>query len=393
MLLLFLFWSIIFIENISITEEGNIVGQEDDVKTTEVNLDENEPTCEEQEETKKKRKGSRGPRPFPQNSLREALDVSIAIRDHNAGNPWDSEQLAKSLNSSAKSKKMFYLTASSRDYGLTTGTSSGKIIELTSLGRKIVFPTGSQQEHQALQQAFFNIDIFKSVFEYYQNGKLPEKQYLFNTLQETFNLPQTYHEEFFNVYTDNISYLNEKGIEVSGESSISHNSSTEIVSNTKLSTIKTFNGKELFVIMPFSEKTDKFPNGFFDEVFNSLIVPASANAGFVAQTAQKNGSDIIHKTIVNSIFNAEIILADLTEHNPNVLFELGLAIAFKKKVAIIRAKGTNAIFDVDNSMRVLDYNPNLWKSTVEMDIEKLTNHLKSTLESDDSMYLDIFLDQ
>ena len=212
-------------------------------------------------------------------------------------------------------------------------------------------------------------------------------------MQETFNLPQTYHEEFFNVYTDNISYLNEKGIAVSGESSISHNSSTEIVSNTKLSTIKTFNGKELFVIMPFSEKTDKFPNGFFDEVFNSLIVPASANAGFVAQTAQKNGSDIIHKTIVNSIFNAEIILADLTEHNPNVLFELGLAIAFKKKVAIIRAKGTNAIFDVDNSMRVLDYNPNLWKSTVEMDIEKLTNHLKSTLESDDSMYLDIFLDQ
>lgn len=287
---------------------------------------------------------------------------------------------------------MFYLTASSRDYGLTTGTSYGKIVELTTLGRKIVFPTDSQQEHQALQQAFLNIDIFKSVFEYYKNGTLPEKQYLFNTLQETFNLPQSYHEEFYTVYTDNISYLNEKGIAVSDRKS-SHDSSAMNTSNTALSTVKTSNSQELFVIMPFSEKTDKYPNGFFDEVFNSLIVPASANAGFVAQTAQKNGSDIIHKTIVNSIFNAKIILADLTEHNPNVLFELGLAIAFKKKVAIIRAKGTNAIFDVDNSMRVLDYNPNLWKSTVEMDIQKLTKHLESTLESDDSMYLDIFLNQ
>ncbi len=35
-------------------------------------------------------------------------------------------------------------------------------------------------------------------------------------------------------------------------------------------------------------------------------------------------------------------------------------------------------FDVDNSMRVLDYNPNLWKSTLEMDTEKLTNHILAT---------------
>ena len=95
--------------------------------------------------------------------------------------------------------------------------------------------------------------------------------------------------------------------------------------------------------------------------------------------------------IVNSIYNSELILADLTEHKPNVLFELGLAIAFKKRVAIIRAKGTNAIFDVDNSMRVLDYSPNLWKSTLEMDVEKLAKHIEATATSDDISYLDIFL--
>ena len=43
----------------------------------------------------------------------------------------------------------------------------------------------------------------------------------------------------------------------------------------------------------------------------------------------ENGSDIIHSTIVKAINNAEIIMADLTEHNPNVLFELGIAIALK----------------------------------------------------------------
>lgn len=143
--------------------------------------------------------------------------------------------------------------------------------------------------------------------------------------------------------------------------------------------------------MPFVEKTEKYPKGFFDEVFNDLIVPASAEAGYTAFTANKTGSDIIHKTIVHSIFNADIILADLTEHNPNVLFELGLAIAFKKKVAIIRAKGTNPIFDVDNSIRVLDYNPNLWKSTLDMDIEKISQLIQIILLSEESTYLDIFL--
>ena len=143
--------------------------------------------------------------------------------------------------------------------------------------------------------------------------------------------------------------------------------------------------------MPFSEKTGKYPEGYFDEVFSSLIVPAASQAGYTAETANKSGSDIIHKTIVSSIFNAELILADLTEHNPNVLFELGLAIAFKKKVAIIRAKGTNPIFDVDHSMRVLDYSPNLWKSTLEMDVIKLAQHLETTALSDESAYLDIFL--
>ncbi|NLT96892.1 MAG: hypothetical protein GXW96_01835 [Christensenellaceae bacterium] len=150
------------------------------------------------------------------------------------------------------------------------------------------------------------------------------------------------------------------------------------------------NSNVLFVIMPFTEKTDEYPRGYFEEVYNSLIVPAAADAGFIARTANRSGSDVIHSTIVSDIYKSEIILADLTEHNPNVLFELGLAIAFRKKVALIRAKGTPAIFDVDNLMRVYDYDRNLWKSTIERDIPNLSNHIKATVQND-TLYLDILL--
>ncbi|MGM9666780.1 MAG: hypothetical protein ACI3XN_01835 [Eubacteriales bacterium] len=337
------------------------------------------------------KKIARPQKAFPSYNLEEALKIPLAIAKNNAGNPWESKQIAIAISIGEKSSVYYYYTTASRDYGMTTGTSRGKSIELTPLGRKLVFPENQEQESEALKEAFFNIDIFKKVYEYYKGGVFPEKRFLFNTLQETFGMDPSYHEEFLSIYEANVQFLKKKvalGSVPRSETSLSHIAADDSVSIRENLSAGT---KKLFVIMPFSEKTDKYPKGYFDEVFSSLIVPAAAQAGYVAQTASKNGSDIIHKTIVNNIYNSELILADLTEHNPNVLFELGLAIAFKKRVAIIRAKGTAAIFDVDNSMRVLDYSPNLWKSTLEMDVEKLAQHIDATATLDDISYLDIFL--
>jgi len=49
-----------------------------------------------------------------------------------------------------------------------------------------------------------------------------------------------------------------------------------------------------------------------------------------------------------------------------------------KPVALVRARGTGPIFDVDNLLRVEDYNPNLWPSTVERDLPRLEEHITAT---------------
>jgi nucleoside 2-deoxyribosyltransferase len=95
-------------------------------------------------------------------------------------------------------------------------------------------------------------------------------------------------------------------------------------------------------------------------------------------TARKKGSDVIHSIIMNGLLDADLVVADLTEHNPNVLFELGMRLAEDKPVALIRAHGTAAIFDVDNLVRVEEYNPCLWPSTVEADIPKIAEHIEGT---------------
>lgn len=375
------------------SESGGSLHQDnlsvDNTQNSEEVLPEQEVSEEKNESPHKKKNRIEKPvRPFPQFSIKDAMQIPQIIGQQNAGNPWAPEHVASALNTSKATNSFFYLTSASRDYGFTTGTSRAKSIELTALGRKVAFPESSIDESQAVREAFNNIEVFKDVYTYYQGGSLPEDKYFCNTLRENFGIDSSYHQDFLSIFKNNLEIIGQGNtLSLSPASppvTLCHLESHEE------SSVQPTSG-ELFVIMPFSEKTGEYPKGYFDEVYNSLLVPAAAEAGLTAKTAKRSGSDIIHSTIVSDIFNAQIVLADLTEHNPNVLFELGLAIAFKKKVVLIRAKGTSAIFDVDNLMRVYDYDRNLWKSTIERDVPNLSKHIQGTLQTEGSMYLDILL--
>jgi hypothetical protein len=172
-----------------------------------------------------------------------------------------------------------------------------------------------------------------------------------------------------------MTYRNDEGVSPDGKPNTDKSRSVITLSETK------GKGPKLFVAIPFKEREISRPRGFFEEVLNSLIVPAGSEAGFNVATANKSGSDIIQATIINDLLDADLVVADLTEHNPNVLFELGVRMAEKKPVALIRAKGTTPIFDVDNMLRVFEYDPNLWPSTIIDDAPNLQNHIKATWEN------------
>jgi nucleoside 2-deoxyribosyltransferase len=132
--------------------------------------------------------------------------------------------------------------------------------------------------------------------------------------------------------------------------------------------------------MPFVERNEDHAKGFFSEILKTVITPAATAAGFDVTTALRQGSDVIQSTILNDLLDADLVLADLTEHNPNVLFELGMRMAMDKPIVLIRAKGTGPIFDVDNLLRVEEYDPNVWPSTVEADVETLEVHIRAGWE-------------
>jgi hypothetical protein len=132
------------------------------------------------------------------------------------------------------------------------------------------------------------------------------------------------------------------------------------------------------------EKTTQYSIGFFNEVLNTLIIRAGREAGFEVKTANRQSIEMIHSTIVNEIIDADLCICDLMEHNPNVLFELGMRLGHDKPVALIQAEGTARVFDVDNVLRVFPYKKELWRTTVEKDRPDLTTHIKAIWANRDS---------
>lgn len=319
-------------------------------------------------------------RTFPQFSIEECRKIADVIKQLNAGNPWSPKDIAKALEMGI-GNNFFYLTASSRDYNLTVGTRDTDKIELADLGRKLVYPKSPEEEAIAIHEAFLNVDLFKSVFNYYQGENLPDIQYLKNTLKTEFGVNEEFQDDFYEIYQKNLSYLKSKK-ELHG--STANGSDVKPIGNSIILGESTNAGKLIaFVAMPFSEKTSSYPKGYFDEVLKHLITPAAVKANFNARTTKKAGSEVIQSTIVNDLDSADLVIVDLTEHNPNVLFELGMRIAFNKPVCLIRAKGTAAIFDIDHMLRVYDYNPSLWSSTLEIDVPALTEHISETWKNKD----------
>jgi hypothetical protein len=318
-------------------------------------------------------------RTFPHYSIEDARQVPDALKQFNMGNPWPPKDIAQAL-SIGTGNNYFYLTQSARDYGFTVGTRESDKIELTDLGRSLVYPKTPKEGRDAIISAFRNVELFKKVYDYYQGENLPDIQYLKNTLKVEFGVAEDFQDEFYTLYQTNLAYLKTQGADLGDSEDTPLDKPISQAGGNSIILGESKNAGDLiaFVAMPFSERTKDHSPGYFDEVLKHLITPAAVRANFNARTAKKAGSEVIQSTIVNDLDNADLVIVDLTEHNPNVLFELGMRIAFNKPVCLIRARGTAPIFDIDHMLRVYDYNPCLWASTLATDVPLLSEFIAET---------------
>jgi hypothetical protein len=96
-----------------------------------------------------------------------------------------------------------------------------------------------------------------------------------------------------------------------------------------------------FVLMPFSPRK-------LTEIYERFIkVPVEERTALTCRRADDiSGSTDIMRDVWESIVRAEVVIADLTNKNPNVFYELGLCHAIGKKVVLVAQDTGDIPFDL-----------------------------------------------
>lgn len=294
------------------------------------------------------KRGGAKPWPFPKNPLEDAIRVARAIEDKNAGKPMRPDDLVRAVGFKKPADWRFQdLLRSSAQYGLTKGSGTRTAVALEQIGTDIVAPSSSQQRQKALVAAFRNVETFKEVEAFYSSKRIPEDEYFENTLVRDFGIDRDRVQKFIEVFRENVGYLNLFDARVVPDTE----SSEEPVAGDARPVPAETRVREFldtcFVMMPFGQ--------WFDRYYKEIYVHAIKEAGLEPVRADElftTGSVV--EQIWEEIRKAPVLLADLSDKNANVFYELGLAHATTKPVVFTANSLEHVPFDLRH-LRVIIY--------------------------------------
>lgn len=139
-----------------------------------------------------------------------------------------------------------------------------------------------------------------------------------------------------------------------------------------------------FIITPIgNENSEVFRKA--KGVIESTIKPILREYGFtdIKPAYEINVSGMINTQIINRIVNDDLVVANLTGNNPNVMYELCLRHVVAKPIIHICENGTNLPFDIKDSKTIFYENDMLG-------VEELKNKLRSFM--DNISYTDDYID-
>lgn len=133
--------------------------------------------------------------------------------------------------------------------------------------------------------------------------------------------------------------------------------------------------KKCFVVSPIGQDGSDIRSNA-DKLFKYVIKPVCEACDFEpVRVDQLNDANSITQTIIESLDSADLVIADMTGHNPNVFYEMGYRARTKKPMIHLKRKGESLPFDV-NTIRTLEYD------LTDLDsVEEVKDRLKKTIES------------
>lgn len=137
-----------------------------------------------------------------------------------------------------------------------------------------------------------------------------------------------------------------------------------------------------FVAMPITTAVEALPlyhndGDHFTHVLDHLLIPAIEMAGYKAIRPRLSGGDIIQAAIIRHLEEADLVLCDISLHNPNVFFELGIRTALDLPVAIIKDDKTEKLPFDTSIINTYSYSSSLSPWLLTPQIAEISEHLKN----------------
>lgn len=114
--------------------------------------------------------------------------------------------------------------------------------------------------------------------------------------------------------------------------------------------------KYCFVVSPIGDEGSQ-TRDHADKLLKHIITPVCQACGFeVERVDQMNDFNSITQTIIEKLQSADLVIADISEHNPNVFYEMGYRKCTGKPIIHLKRKNENERIPFDvNTIRTFEY--------------------------------------
>jgi hypothetical protein len=349
-----------------------------------------------------KAKRSRTSRPFPAGPFGDSFDFAKEIYNLGSGTPVRRLTLFDHLQRTPDSGTSRMLITNANKYGHIKGNYAAEVLELTPDGKRVCDENASPREVARLKAKLAIQDVipFNSLYEKFTNAKLPPRAAVIDSMREA-GTDKDHLEEGVDTFIVNLKSVgllqnlsgadrivtiehlldtlpggDRPGPGIGAPTALP--SSGALITQDQASFESTY-----FYITPIGQSDSdarKHSNLFLE----NIVEPAIRTVGLtVVRADQIDKPGMITRQIMEYLFRARLVVADLSFANANVFYELALRHAARLPIVQIIRFGDPIPFDVNQMRTVVIDNRDIYTllPNVELYKSEIASQARRALEA------------